>query len=191
MATKQANRAAKKAPTKQSLRAAHKTAAKGAPKSMPSAGRNPQGGLTKAGREFFAKRDGSHLKPGVTGKADTPEKMLRKGSFLVRTFTHPRGPMINPKGEPTRLALSAHAWGEKVPKSVSEAHTLAAKGHTLLSKYHAAQEKSGSAKQAAGKRTAVKSPAKKAAGKKLAAKKSTATKTATARKQSATKATRK
>lgn len=171
----------KKAATKTALRAAHKTAAKGAPKSMPKEGRNPQGGLTKAGRDFFAKRDGSHLKPGVTGKADTPEKMLRKGSFLVRTFTHPRGPMIDPKGQPTRLALSAHAWGEKVPTSVSEAHTLAAKGHTLLSKYHAQQEKSGAAKNSSSARsTSVKRAASKsakgatghAAAKKAAAKRS-------------------
>ena len=168
MATKQAN---KNAATKTSLRAAGKTAVKGAPKSMPREGRNPQGGLTKAGREFFAKRDGSHLKAGVTGKADTPEKMLRKGSFLVRTFTHPRGPMIDPKGEPTRLALSAHAWGEKVPKSISEAHTLAAKGHQLLSKYHAEQEKQGAAKKGPGKPATKKSAAKKAPAKKSAAKK--------------------
>ena len=112
-----------------------------APKSMPKDGRNPKGGLTAKGRAFFEKRDGLHLKAGVTGPADTPEKMLRKGSFLVRTFTHPRGPMLDKEGEPTRLALSAHAWGEKVPKTVSAAHTLAAKGHTLLAKYHAAREK--------------------------------------------------
>ncbi len=142
----------------------------GTPKSMPREGRNPQGGLTQKGREFFAKRDGSHLKPGVTGPADTPEKMLRKGSFLVRTFSHPRGPMIDPKGQPTRLALSAHAWGEKVPKSISEAHKIAAKGHQLLSQYHALQE--ASAKPAASARRA---PAKKAA-KKVPAKKSAAVK---------------
>lgn len=163
MATKQATKAsakkdaAKRTPTKSALRAAHKTAVEGAPKSMPKEGRNPQGGLTKAGREFFAKRDGSHLKPGVTGKADTPGKILRKGSFLVRTFSHPRGPMVDANGEPTRLALSAHAWGEKVPRSLSEAHTLAAKGHQLLSKYHATQEKSGVAKKPASKSGAKKS----------------------------------
>ena len=126
-----------------------------APQSMPKAGRNPQGGLTAKGRAFFAARDGSHLKPGVTGPADTPEKMLRKGSFLVRTFTHPRGPMLDKQGEPTRLALSAHAWGEKVPATVSAAHTLAAKGHTLLAKYHAAQEKASVRIQPAKKGSAV------------------------------------
>ena len=136
--------AKKAAPEKPKKAAAKKAAAKkaSAPKSMPNDGRDPKGGLTAKGRAFFAERDGSHLKAGVTGPADTPEKMLRKGSFLVRTFSHPRGPMLDKNGEPTRLALSAHAWGEKVPKSVSKAHALAAKGHTLLSKYHAAQDKS-------------------------------------------------
>ncbi len=155
--------AAKKTAVKKDS-AVKKSAAKNAPKSMPAGGRNPQGGLTQKGRDFFAQRDGLHLKPGVTGPADTPEKMLRKGSFLVRTFTHPRGPMIDPKGQPTRLALSAHAWGEKVPTTVSQAHTLAAKGHQLLSKYHAAQEKEKPGAKAASKKTA----AKKAASKKAA-----------------------
>lgn len=116
---------------------------KSSPTTMPADGRDPKGGLTAKGRAFFAKRDGLNLKAGVTGPANTPEKMKRKGSFLVRTFTNPRGPMVDDDGQPTRLALSAHAWGEAVPKTVSAAHTLAAKGHTLLAKYHAAQEKSG------------------------------------------------
>ncbi len=121
-----------------------------ATKSMPKAGRNPKGGLTAKGRAWFAAKEDSHLKAGVTGPADTPEKMHRKGSFLVRMFTHPRGPMLNAKGEPTRLALSAHAWGEPIPKTISAAHKLAAKGHTLLAKYHTAQEKA--AKKAPSKR---------------------------------------
>ncbi len=146
--------AVKKAVAKKSAPASKGNKAN-APKSMPAGGRDPKGGLTAKGRAFFAERDGSHLKAGVTGPADTPEKMLRKGSFLVRTFTHPRGPMLDKKGEPTRLALSAHAWGEKVPATVSAAHTLAAKGHTLLAKYHADNEKAGGVKKGA--------PAKKAA----------------------------
>lgn len=139
-----------------------------ATKSMPRGGRNPEGGLTAKGRAYFAAKDGSHLKAGVTDAADTPEKMKRKGSFLVRTFTHPRGPMVDAKGEPTRLALSAHAWGESVPKTMSAAHTLAAKGHTLLSKYHAAQEKA--AKKSPAVTPAAKKSAKKAVVKKAAAK---------------------
>ena len=111
---------------------------KSAAKSMPAKGKDPKGGLTAAGREFFKKTQGANLKPGVTGKADTPEKMRRKGSFLTRHFTHPRGPMVK-DGEPTRLALSAHAWGEAVPKTEAAAKKLAAKGRKLLEKYHAAK----------------------------------------------------
>ena len=96
--------------------------------------KNPKGGLTAAGRKYFAKREGAHLKPGVTGKADTPEKMRRKGSFLRRHFANPRGPMQR-DGKPTRLALSAHAWGEPVPKTLADARQLAAKGKKLLERY--------------------------------------------------------
>ena len=133
---------------------ARKTAAT---KSMPAKGRNPEGGLTAAGREFYKKTEGANLKPGVTGKADTPDKMRRKGSFLTRHFTHPRGPMVK-DGEPTRLALSAHAWGEAVPKTDGAAKKLAAKGRKLLEKYHAAKEKTvpkrSSAKKVVAKKTA-------------------------------------
>lgn len=144
------------------------TAKKTAPRTMPESGRDPKGGLTAKGRAFFAERDGLNLKAGVTGPANTPEKMKRKGSFLVRTFTHPRGPMVDDDGQPTRLALSAHAWGEAVPKSVSEAHTLAAKGHTLLAKYHAAQEKSGAAEPTRAKPAKAKPAAKKTTSRKSA-----------------------
>ncbi len=131
--------------------ATKKTAGKKAtaPRSMPNGGRDPKGGLTAKGRAFFAQRDGSHLKAGVTGAADTPEKMKRKGSFLVRTFTHPRGPMKDEEGEPTRLALSAHAWGEKVPATEAAAHKLAQKGHQLLEQYHRAMGSAPPAKKSA------------------------------------------
>ena len=112
----------------------------GTARSMPAAGKDPKGGLTAAGRRFFQEESGSNLKPGVKGAADTPEKMKRKGSFLTRSFTHPRGPMVK-DGEPTRLALSAHAWGEPVPKTEAQAKKLAEKGRKLLEKYHAVQEK--------------------------------------------------
>ncbi|MBS1801580.1 MAG: hypothetical protein JSS95_17350 [Acidobacteria bacterium] len=105
-----------------------------APRSMPAAGRDPKGGLTELGREFYRLRDGANLKPGVKGPADTPEKMRRKGSFLVRMFTNPSGPMVR-NGKPTRLALSANAWGEPIPKSVEEAYALAVEGRKLLEKY--------------------------------------------------------
>lgn len=162
-------------------RTATKQAASRSPKSMPKAGRDPQGGLTAKGREFFNEKEGSHLRPGVKGPADTPEKMVRKGSFLRRHFAHPRGPMKNDKGEPTRLALSAHAWGEPVPQTMADAKRLAAEGHELLEQYHQAREGRGSAakkavgrKKATGKTATKTSAAKKIASKKIAAKKAVA-----------------
>ena len=103
--------------------------------------KDPKGGLTAAGRKKFAQTEGSHLRPGVTGAADTPEKLKRKGSFLRRHFANPRGPMTDADGKPTRLALSAHAWGEPVPKTAAAAKRLAAKGAKLLEQYHAATAK--------------------------------------------------
>lgn len=106
---------------------------------MPAEGRDPRGGLTDVGREYYRLRDGANLKPGVKGPVDTPEKMRRKGSFLVRMFTNPRGPMVK-NGKPTRLALSANAWGEPVPKTVEEAYALAVEGRKLLERYRIARK---------------------------------------------------
>jgi hypothetical protein len=106
--------------------------------------KDPEGGLTAEGRKAFARKEGSHLRPGVKGPADIPEKMKRKGSFLRRHFAHPRGPMQR-DGEPTRLALAAHAWGERVPKTLADARKLAAKGKKLLEQYQRAKERSAPA----------------------------------------------
>jgi DNA-binding ferritin-like protein len=104
--------------------------------------KDPKGGLTAAGRAHFKQTEGANLKPGVKGPADTPEKMRRKGSFLTRFFTNPSGPMKKPNGEPTRLALSAAAWGEPVPQNAQDAAALAAKGRRLLERYQNTKEKS-------------------------------------------------
>jgi hypothetical protein len=103
--------------------------------------RDPKGGLTAAGRAYFKRKEGSNLKPGVMGPANTPEKMRRKGSFLTRFFTNPSGPMKDDKGRSTRLALSAAAWGEPVPQNSSDAAALAAKGRRLLERYSNAKKK--------------------------------------------------
>jgi DNA-binding ferritin-like protein len=103
--------------------------------------KDPKGGLTAAGRRHFKQTEGANLKPGVKGAADTPEKMRRKGSFLTRFFTNPSGPMKKPNGEPSRLALSAAAWGEPVPQNASDAAKLAAKGRRLLERYANTKEK--------------------------------------------------
>lgn len=103
--------------------------------------RDPKGGLTAAGRKHFKETEGANLKPGVKGAADTPTKMRRKGSFLVRFFANPTGPMVDPKGRPTRLALSARAWGEPVPQNLEDAAKLAAKGRRLLDRYRSIKDK--------------------------------------------------
>jgi hypothetical protein len=142
------------------IKASAKKAVKKQTKSMPKAGKDPKGGLTAQGRAFYNKSEGANLKPGVKGAADTPEKMKRKGSFLTRHFTHPRGPMVDEKGQPTRLALSAHAWGEAVPKTEAAAKRLAAKGRKLLNKFHEAKD----ATQKPGGKSAAKKAVKKPTG---------------------------
>jgi hypothetical protein len=109
-------------------KASSRTAAKG----RRQREKDPAGGLTVAGRAAFARKEGSHLRPGVKGKVGTPEKQKRKGSFLRRHFAHPRGPMVT-DAEPTRLALSAHAWGEPVPRTMTHAAKLAGRGRDCWS----------------------------------------------------------
>jgi hypothetical protein len=123
----------KKASKKTVAKRARKTAGK------RSNRKDPRGGLTAAGRKAFARRDGSQLKPGVTKKAAemTPSDMRRKGSWAVRFYGRAKlPPLIDAKGKPTRHALSAHAWGEPVPKTIGAARRIAAKGERLLQRYH-------------------------------------------------------
>lgn len=100
--------------------------------------RDPEGGLTAAGRAEFRARDGSQLKPGVKKamRDMTPEEMRRKGSWATRFYGRdPLPALIDAKGKPTRFALSAHAWGEPVPKTEAAARRIADKGRRLLEKY--------------------------------------------------------
>jgi hypothetical protein len=133
---------------KQVKKADRKTAKKSkARQSSPaSRERDPRGGLTAAGRRAFAKKDGSHLKPGVTKKASdmTPSDMRRKGSWAVRFYGRAKlPPLVDAEGRPTRHALSAHAWGEPVPKTVAAARRIAAKGERLLQRYRRTRKTAG------------------------------------------------
>ena len=108
-----------------------------------SAEKDPKGGLTAAGRKAFAARDGSHLKPGVTKKESqmSPADMRRKGSWAVRFYGRAKlPPLVDDQGRPTRHALSAHAWGEPVPRTVAAARKIAAKGEKLLERYRRTKE---------------------------------------------------
>jgi hypothetical protein len=106
---------------------------------------DPKGGLTAAGRKHFEKTEGAHLKPGVMKKESemSVDEMKRKGSFLRRHYGR-KNPfrLVDKKGEPTRYALQAQAWGEKLPKKPEDIERLAAKGHKLLEKAHKLESKS-------------------------------------------------
>ena len=131
-------RAGKRAPAKKSAKKPRKRSAKAREK-------DPKGGLTAAGRKSFARQDGSHLKPGVAKPAAemTPQDMRQKGSWAVRFYGRAKlPPLVDVRGRPTRHALSAHAWGEPVPKTVAAARRIAAKGHRLLERYQKAKSKS-------------------------------------------------
>lgn len=100
--------------------------------------KDPEGGLTEAGRRKFERSgESKDLKPGVKVSNPTGQDARRKGSFLTRFFTNPSGPLVDEKGKPTRLALSANAWGEPVPRTEAAAARLAAKGRAILKRYQA------------------------------------------------------
>lgn len=98
--------------------------------------KDPDGGLTEAGRRKFERSgESKNLQPGVKDKNPTGQALRRKGSFLTRFYTNPSGPLVNEKGDPTRLAKAANAWGEPVPRTAAAAARLAAKGRRMLEKY--------------------------------------------------------
>lgn len=131
-------RPAKKTGRKRAAKTTAKKASKKTARKRKARQKDPKGGLTAAGREAFARKQGSHLKPGVTKKLSdmTPQDMRRKGSWAVRFYGRKKlPPLVDGQGRPTRHALSAHAWGEPVPRTVAAARRIAAKGERLLRRY--------------------------------------------------------
>ena len=101
--------------------------------------KDPKGGLTSAGRRAFKRKTGARLKPGVRKPVAemTDEEMRRKGSWAVRFYGR-KGklpPLKDEHGESTRFALTAHAWGEPVPRSAAAARRIVEKGRRLLARY--------------------------------------------------------
>lgn len=91
--------------------------------------KDPDGGLTPAGRRKFKREFGNNLKPGVKNydRASTDDKK-RWISWALRFYgrdTYP--PLKDDKGRPTRFALTANAWGEPVPSTEEEARKIAEK----------------------------------------------------------------
>ena len=98
--------------------------------------KDPEGGLTEAGRrKFESSGESKNLQPGVKESNPSGESARRKGSFLTRFYTNPSGPLVDDESKPTRLALAANAWGEPVPRTAGSARRLAAKGRNMLDKY--------------------------------------------------------
>lgn len=105
--------------------------------------KNPKGGLTAAGREHYKRTEGANLKPGVKNvsqKGDAEKK--RWARWAIRFYSNPRGPMKNDKGEPTRLALMANAWGTKVPGTREEAQAIAARARKMMAGIKEREKKS-------------------------------------------------
>lgn len=143
--TSKTKKSAKKTSAKKTRKRTTKKSAKASRRRRPSAKeKDPRGGLTAAGRKAFARKQGAHLRPGVTKKQSemTAQEMRRKGSWAVRFYGRAKlPPLVDAKGRPTRHALSAHAWGEPVPKTVAAARRIAARGERLLARYRRVKSK--------------------------------------------------
>lgn len=103
--------------------------------------KDPKGGLTAEGRRHFKETEGANLKAGVT-KVETLEDLKRWGQWARRFFGRSvLPPLKNEKGEPTRLALDAQAWGCKIPKTIKEAKVIAKRGTEALRYYKELKKK--------------------------------------------------
>lgn len=137
-ARKQSAKHVRKSPTRKDSPAKKRAKKSSRKRSAKVIEKDPRGGLTAAGRKAFSRKQGSHLKPAITKKVSemSPQEMRRKGSWATRFYGRAKlPPLVDAKGQPTRHALSAHAWGEPVPKTVAAARRIAEKGHRLLARY--------------------------------------------------------
>ena len=71
--------------------------------------KNPEGGLTEAGRRHFEAKEGGNLQRPVSSGTNP-----RRVSFAAR-FAGQSHPMKDDNGKPTRYALALKAWGFKSP----------------------------------------------------------------------------
>ena len=71
------------------------------------AGKDPEGGLNRKGRESYKRETGGTLKPPVSSKqaAKSPKAAARRKSFCAR-MSGMEGSMKDEKGRPTRKALA-------------------------------------------------------------------------------------
>lgn len=78
---------------------------------MTKKDKNPEGGLSAAGRAKYNKATGSNLKPPVSASQakKSPKAAARRKSFCAR-MGGAKGPMKDEKGRPTRKALALKKW---------------------------------------------------------------------------------
>ncbi len=78
---------------------------------MTKKDKNPEGGLSAAGRRKYNAATGGNLQAPVSAKAaaKSPKKAARRKSFCAR-MSGVQGPMKDEKGRPTRKALALKKW---------------------------------------------------------------------------------
>ena len=78
---------------------------------MTKKDKNPEGGLSAAGRAKYNAATGGNLQAPVSAKAaaESPKKAARRSSFCAR-MSGVKGPMKDEKGKPTRKTLALKKW---------------------------------------------------------------------------------
>lgn len=72
--------------------------------------KNPSGGLSQKGRDYYNRKTGSNLKRPVTGKAKKGSKAAKRRKSFCARMSGVKGPMKDSKGRPTRKALALRKW---------------------------------------------------------------------------------
>jgi hypothetical protein len=96
------------------------------PRSKGPGLKDPKGGLTAAGRAAFKKSEGANLKPGVKNYSSASPADKKRWISWARRFYGRKSlpPMKKPNGQPTRMALTAAAWGMPVPQNEAQARAI-------------------------------------------------------------------
>ncbi len=91
--------------------------------------KDPDGGLTAAGRRHYKRTEGANLKPGVKNYSSASESDKKRWVRWALRFAGRSDipPLKKPNGEPTRFALMFAAWGEPVPTSVEQVRKVHSK----------------------------------------------------------------
>ena len=85
--------------------------------------KDPKGGLTQKGRDYFKRIQGSNLKPPV--KSGSSGKSGQRRINFAHRFKGVKGPLKDEKGRPTRLKLAMSRWGfgfKEAMRNFSERH---------------------------------------------------------------------